>query len=241
MWIVKLGGSLAASPHLPLWLEALSQTAAVIVPGGGPFADAVREAQARWHFDEATAHHMAILGMRQYGRMLTGLCPKLLAATTLEELMANPGQAKVWLPLPELLDDAGIPATWDISSDSLAAWLAGQTQAANLLLVKSIAPFASRKSGLQPATGGFRGLKPASTARASLMRTDERMQAPRAISFDRLVNQGWVDPVFPEYAAQSACQSWLCGLDGYVGLTQALADPAHHFVHIIAPQSFNNP
>ncbi len=197
-WLVKLGGSLAASPHLPLWLEALSQTAAVIVPGGGPFADAVREAQARWHFDETTAHHMAILGMRQYGRMLAGLCPKLRAATTLEELTANPGQAKVWLPLPEWLDDAGIPATWDITSDSLAAWLAGQTQAANLLLVKSV-------------------------------RLDK---AAPAYDCRQLANQGWVDPVFPEYAAKGRFQSWLCGPEAYQNLDRALASPENGFLHI---------
>ncbi len=138
MWVVKLGGSLAESPHLPRWLDALSQTDAIIVPGGGPFADAVRKAQALWHFDEPTAHHMAILAMRQYGRMLAGLCPGLLMATMQEELAAHSGRAKVWLPLPELLDAADIPATWDITSDSLAAWLAGQVHAEHLLLVKSL-------------------------------------------------------------------------------------------------------
>jgi len=200
MWVVKLGGSLAASDDLPRWLDALSRTDAVIVPGGGPFADAVRTAQARWAFDETAAHHMAILGMRQYGLMLAALCPALLTAATLAELRQPAGRAKVWLPAPECLDAAGIPATWDVTSDSLAAWLAGQIHATNLLLVKSVS-----------ATS---------------------LAATRSLCCAQLVNQGWVDPVFPTYAAKNACPSWLCGPDAHIGLTQALSKPAGHFTRI---------
>jgi aspartokinase-like uncharacterized kinase len=155
MWVVKLGGSLAQSSHLPHWLAALNQTNAVIVPGGGPFADAVRTAQAHWHFDETTAHHMAIMAMHQYGRMLAGLCPTLSTATTLDELTASPGLAKIWLPTPALLDEAGIPASWDITSDSLAAWLAGQLGTDNLLLVKSIAAAGPTFNSLQLSQRGW--------------------------------------------------------------------------------------
>lgn len=138
MWVVKLGGSLADSQTLIPWLQALARTDAVIAPGGGPFADQVRSAQARWRFDEGTAHDMAILGMRQYGLMLAGL-GGLRTGTSVGELEAaiRDGQAVVWLPLPENL--GGIPASWDITSDSLAAWLAGQLGAKHLLLVKSVA------------------------------------------------------------------------------------------------------
>jgi aspartokinase-like uncharacterized kinase len=201
MWVVKLGGSLAESAHLPRWLEALSQTAAIIVPGGGAFADTVRNAQARWQFDETTAHHMAILAMRQYGLMLAGLCPSLLKATTFAELTADTGRAKVWLPLPEMLDEAGIPATWNITSDSLAAWLAGRLGAENLLLVKSAAGITSLKAKL-------------------------------SLSCAELVKLGWVDPVFPEYAAKNTCQHWLCGPDGHIGLALSLSKPARYFIRV---------
>ena len=45
--VLKLGGSYAFSPHLKDWLDAIAACAgcAVVVPGGGPFADAVRMAQ----------------------------------------------------------------------------------------------------------------------------------------------------------------------------------------------------
>ncbi|MGB5736852.1 MAG: hypothetical protein WBM40_20665, partial [Thiohalocapsa sp.] len=43
----------------------------------------------------------------------------------------------VWFPAAELLDDADIPGSWDITSDSLAAVLAGRIGARGLAVVKS--------------------------------------------------------------------------------------------------------
>ena len=70
--VVKLGGSFAYSDYLQQWIETLATCAGrvVIVPGGGPFADAVRLAQVRMRFDDRAAHHMAVLAMEQYGRAL---------------------------------------------------------------------------------------------------------------------------------------------------------------------------
>jgi 5-(aminomethyl)-3-furanmethanol phosphate kinase len=138
MWVVKLGGSLALSPELPRWLDALAATDALIVPGGGPFADGVRVAHKHWGFDEQTAHDMAILAMHQYGRMLAGLEPRLRVVRGLAELTAPSPGARIWLPLPDELNAQGIPATWNISSDSLAGWLAGRVGADKLLLVKAV-------------------------------------------------------------------------------------------------------
>lgn len=155
MWVVKLGGSLANSENLPHWLQALTQTGAAIVPGGGPFADAVRKAQARWDFDERTAHDMAILAMRQYGRMLAGL-GGLRTGASVDDLSAclQQGQTSIWLPQPETLNAAGVPASWDITSDSLAAWLARQLNAAHLLLIKSLTPPPSETAGEQLIAAG---------------------------------------------------------------------------------------
>lgn len=140
-WVVKLGGSLAASDDLPRWLEALAGSNVVIVPGGGPFADQVREAQGRWRFDDRTAHVMAILAMAQYGHLLCGLQPRLCSATRFDEIAAliAEGHSVVWLPNPAQLPESEIPASWDVTSDSLAAWLAGRLGAERLLLVKSAA------------------------------------------------------------------------------------------------------
>lgn len=144
LWIAKLGGSLADSPYLPAWLDALAEHGAgrvVLVPGGGPFADAVRGMQARRRFDDASAHAMALLAMQQYGWMLRGLCPQLVLESDVERLRERlaEGACVVWLPDLRQLDAAGVPASWDITSDSLAAWLAGRIGAGDLLMIKSVA------------------------------------------------------------------------------------------------------
>jgi aspartokinase-like uncharacterized kinase len=115
--------------------------AVVVVPGGGPFADQVRALQRRQRFDDAAAHHMALLAMEQYGRMLVALEPRLRPAGGRAELARarRAGQAAVWMPTRMVLADPAIAASWDITSDSLAAWLAGQLRANRLVLVKSIA------------------------------------------------------------------------------------------------------
>jgi 5-(aminomethyl)-3-furanmethanol phosphate kinase len=114
---------------------------AVIVPGGGPFADQVRAAQKQWRFDDAAAHHMALLAMEQYGRMLTSLRPDLQPAASRAEIARarRAGSAAVWMPTRMVLREPRIAASWDITSDSLAAWLAGALGADRLVLVKSVA------------------------------------------------------------------------------------------------------
>jgi aspartokinase-like uncharacterized kinase len=73
--VVKLGGSLIESPHLSTWLTylAASRGHAILVAGGGPFADAVRIAQRQRPFADKAAHLMAILAMEQYAVMLAAL------------------------------------------------------------------------------------------------------------------------------------------------------------------------
>ncbi len=142
MWVVKLGGSLGENESLIYWLKTIAQFGqgrVVIVPGGGRFADQVREAQQRWQFNDSTAHAMAVLAMHQFGRMLNGLEPGLGLARGVESVRAKlcQRQACIWLPNLEELERAGIPADWEVTSDSLSAWLAGRLKADRLLLVKS--------------------------------------------------------------------------------------------------------
>lgn len=143
--VVKLGGSLHDAAELPGWLVALATApgpARIVVPGGGPFADAVRAAQGRLGFGDLAAHRMAILAMQQYGLLLQEREPRLALAETEAEMRGlGPGAGGVWLPWRLAGLEPGIEAGWDVTSDSLALWLARRLGAARLLLVKS-APLA---------------------------------------------------------------------------------------------------
>jgi 5-(aminomethyl)-3-furanmethanol phosphate kinase len=139
--VVKLGGSLAFSQNLQQWIAVCVACAGrvVIVPGGGPFADAVRSAQARMAFDDRAAHEMAVLAMEQYGRAFASRNALLVLADTAEAIRhCLAGQrVPVWMPARMAFDAPEIAPSWDVTSDSLAAWLSGRIGAARLFLVKS--------------------------------------------------------------------------------------------------------
>ena len=73
--VVKVGGSLlhdhdALSRTLSALERIAPARALVIVPGGGPFADAVRAVDQRHTLSSDDAHWMAILGMEQFAIIL---------------------------------------------------------------------------------------------------------------------------------------------------------------------------
>jgi aspartokinase-like uncharacterized kinase len=143
MIIFKLGGSLSRTDTLINCLNAVERNyrgrAAVIVPGGGAFADQVRLAQQHWQFDDNTAHNMALLAMQQMALMFKGLKPDFTIAHTVAAIqdLLDREQVVIWSPDITELENAGIKGSWDITSDSLSAWLAKMLSATELVLIKS--------------------------------------------------------------------------------------------------------
>ena len=125
--VVKVGGSLLS--HIPRIVPVLiaSPRPLLVVPGGGIFADTVRQAGVN---DDA-AHWMAIAAMEQYGWVLAshGM------ATT--RRLVHPGKPCVLLPYCVMRRHDPLPHTWDVTSDTIAAWVAG-TLGSELLLLKSV-------------------------------------------------------------------------------------------------------
>jgi 5-(aminomethyl)-3-furanmethanol phosphate kinase len=145
--IVKLGGSLACSPPRKVWLDALITWGGpfILVPGGGPFANCVRVAQDHMGFSDAAAHRMALLAMEQFAVGLAAYSDRFSLAASREEIesVLNTGNIPVWLASEMALAAPDVPVSWDMTSDSLAAWLAGTLRARRLLLVKSRDPAAA--------------------------------------------------------------------------------------------------
>jgi dihydroneopterin aldolase len=138
--VVKLGGSFAYSDYLQEWIGALAACTGriVIVPGGGPFADAVRTAQIQMGFDDKAAHHMAVLAMEQYGCALASYNSALSLAASAEAIRRDLAEKRVpiWMPSAMVLSATDIAQSWSVTSDSLAAWLAGKIGAGRLWIVK---------------------------------------------------------------------------------------------------------
>ena len=141
MVVIKLGGSLIATNTLLDCLNRIEQNyqgrAVVIVAGGGVFAEQVRLAQQHWQFNDDCAHAMAILAMQQTAWLIKGLKPNFVLVDSVRVLQQQREQISLWLPNVQELNQAGIAASWDVTSDSLAAWLASVLQAQELILVKS--------------------------------------------------------------------------------------------------------
>jgi len=143
LWIVKLGGSLSYNPLLLKWLNQLYQHGrgkVVIVCGGGKFADQVRDAANHWQLNDNSAHHMALLAMEQFAHLLKGIAPHYQLAATEDAIQysVQQGEIPIWLPYKMVIKDKTIPCSWDMTSDSLALWLAKKLGITCVILVKSV-------------------------------------------------------------------------------------------------------
>lgn len=145
--VVKLGGSTAGRTEMRDWIDALQQVAGAValVPGGGPFAKLVREQERPLALSAEAAHAMAILAMEQFGHVILDAGGRLAPARSLAdfETAFAAGDIPVWLPSTLALAAAEVPASWSVTSDLLAAWLAGRLGASRLLLVKQTSAFSA--------------------------------------------------------------------------------------------------
>jgi aspartokinase-like uncharacterized kinase len=125
--VVKLGGSLITRvPDLiPVFCSSLRPL--FIIPGGGVFADTVRNAAV----NGTSAHWMAIAAMDQYGWFIGSHGMKVT------NILQKPEQSVVFLPYCSLRECDPLPHSWSVTSDSIAAWIA-YTLSLDLLLLKSV-------------------------------------------------------------------------------------------------------
>jgi aspartokinase-like uncharacterized kinase len=158
--VVKVGGGLgrgAGDDALRALCNRLGELgerdSLVVVPGGAGFADAVRDHDRRFGLRATTSHRMAILGMEQFGWLLSDLIPGAAQCDDLARAgdLAGAGRAVVLLPAKLSLD--GLPTSWEVTSDSIAAWVAGQAGAERLVLIKEVdGLFADWRARGQPLT-----------------------------------------------------------------------------------------
>ncbi|TGC07036.1 amino acid kinase family protein [Methanolobus halotolerans] len=131
--VVKLGGSLMEDA--PAVIRSLSDNfgadidqsvfSILIVPGGGPFADDVRSVSERYGIGDDAAHWMAILAMEQYAYYVvdrTGI-------GSTDSIEGIPVGVTMLFPYRVLKESDKLPHSWDVTSDTIAAWVARELNA----------------------------------------------------------------------------------------------------------------
>jgi probable H4MPT-linked C1 transfer pathway protein len=141
--VVKVGGALLANlALLDVVLARIDDAACdariVVVPGGGPFADAVRAADRQLLFADDTAHWMAVLAIDQYAHLLAERrsCFTLVSNRAEIEATLASKRVPVLAPYRWLREADPLPHTWDVTSDSISAWIAGALHASQLVVIK---------------------------------------------------------------------------------------------------------
>ncbi len=119
--IVKVGGSVAEK--LEIVFEALSELEDVkIIPGGWIFADFVENLK----LNDELSHWMAILGMNLYGYYMMKTAEKFGFAVIEPESFEDLKRKGKFIVLPYSLikrfDE--LPHSWEVTSDSIAIWIA---------------------------------------------------------------------------------------------------------------------
>jgi aspartokinase-like uncharacterized kinase len=103
----------------------------VVVPGGSIFADAVKEFQVETGIDDDLAHWMAIKAMEIYGLYLAKYSRKAVETYTLRDIENALKEKLIPIAMPYriLKEHDELPHSWDISSDSIATYIASLVRA----------------------------------------------------------------------------------------------------------------
>ncbi|MDP1796913.1 MAG: hypothetical protein Q8K78_05510 [Planctomycetaceae bacterium] len=148
--VLKIGGSLFDLPDLGARLGTLvnqhRQHRFLLFPGGGAAADLVREWQPRFGWTDAEAHDLAIAALDFNAALLAKVLPT--GCVVYDHLDAEAawqrGDQPILAPSRFLGNEercappAALPHTWEVTSDSLAAWTAWRWPADEVWLGKSV-------------------------------------------------------------------------------------------------------
>ena len=144
--IFKIGGKiLENSTNIESTISQLTQLyeekvlqKIIIVPGGGSYANFIRRIDDELKLGDDLSHWMAIYSMNQNGIELKRKFPELECIEDLKEFQDSNKNFSIFLPYNYLRNNDNLPHNWDVTSDSIAYYVADQLQFNQCFLVKDI-------------------------------------------------------------------------------------------------------
>lgn len=154
--LIKIGGSLI-SPSGSEGLARLSEViwdlsvdhSILLLAGGGDPVEFLRSLDHSIGMDDSNAHFAAIAGMEMNAYVLQSLLPE---AFRIDEIVES-GSAlspQLFFPLDFFRKKDPLPHSWDVTSDSIALYLADQFRCDLLVLLKSVDGIVQPNEGLVP-------------------------------------------------------------------------------------------
>jgi aspartokinase-like uncharacterized kinase len=143
--VIKVGGSLSENSKslqdLGVEFSRISKSHQVVfVPGGGGFADVVRRLDEKFSLPALVSHKLAITAMDQFGLFLNQVIPHAVLCDSLEKAntISKKGKATIFLPSKLLSKLDPFEPSWDVTSDSIAAYVAVRLKAAKIIFVTNV-------------------------------------------------------------------------------------------------------
>jgi len=144
--VFKIGGKILENSNnvkstfsqlIQLYEEKILQKI-IIIPGGGSFANFVRRLDEDLDIGDDLAHWIAIYSMNYNGIILNEKYPNLESIEKLRTFQDAKQMFCIFLPYSFLREDDALPHNWDVTSDSIALYVANKLKVSQCFLIKNI-------------------------------------------------------------------------------------------------------
>ena len=136
--VVKIGGSLFPDYAITL-ADQLKNTNSLIILGGGEFANLIRKYDSKFKFSDETNHWTAIDCMDIIAKLVNDKVKSSKLVYTLDDAfkVSSEGYTPIFVVSKFLKQDNPFKCSWDVTSDSIAAYIAHLLNA-KLLIVTNV-------------------------------------------------------------------------------------------------------
>ena len=136
--VVKIGGSLFPDYAIEL-AKQLKNTNSLIILGGGDFANLIRKYDDEIHFSDEINHWAAIDCMDIIAKLVNDKADSTKLVYSIEEAnkISDDGLTPIFIVSKFLRDENPFECSWDVTSDSIAAYVSHLLNA-NLLIVTDV-------------------------------------------------------------------------------------------------------